>query len=60
MFLSWSTDLVRDSLRAAPVPDVPARLAVVLGLGLLGYLGGLWMLATVLRRVRTTGAVGFA
>ncbi|MDX8050903.1 ABC transporter permease [Lentzea sp. BCCO 10_0798] len=60
VFLSWSTDLVRDSLRAAPVPDVAARLAVVLALGLLGYLGGTWMLATVLRRVRTTGAVGFA
>ncbi|QTR02775.1 hypothetical protein J7S33_27680, partial [Saccharothrix algeriensis] len=60
VFLSWSTDLVRDTLRAAPVPDVAARLAVVLGLGSLGYLGGVLMLAVVLRRVRTTGAVVFA
>lgn len=60
VFLSWSTDLVRDCLSPDPVPGAFPRLAVVFGLGLAGYAGGLWMLGRILRRVRMTGAVSHA
>lgn len=60
IFLSWSTDLVRDCLRAGEVAGAWFRIAVVLGLGLAYFAGGLWMLSHVLRRVRTTGTVSYA
>ncbi|MCC8251535.1 ABC transporter permease [Saccharothrix luteola] len=60
VFLSWSTDLIRDCLKESPVPDAAGRLAMVLLLGLVGYVGGVWMLARILHRVRTTGQVSYA
>lgn len=60
VFLSWSTDLMRDSLTAPPVGQVAARLAAVLGLGLAGYLAGFAMLDRILRRVRAAGTLGHA
>jgi ABC-2 type transport system permease protein len=60
VFLSWSTGLMRDALRAAPAPDVPGRLAVIAVLGVLGYVAGLWLLSSVLRRMRAAGTVGYA
>jgi ABC-2 type transport system permease protein len=60
VFLSWSTDLIRDCLRPAEVADARGRLSVVFGLGIISFVGGLWVLRYVLRRVRTTGAVSYA
>ena len=59
IFLSWRADLLRDSLRPAPVPDVLPRLAVILLLGAAGLVAGRWMLGVVLRRVRNLGTLGF-
>lgn len=60
VFLSWSTDLIRDCLRPGAVPNALARLAVVAGLGLAAMVAGVWVLRRILERVRTTGAVSFA
>lgn len=60
VFLSWSSDLLRASLNTAPVDVAAARLAVVLGLGAIGFGIGMWLLARLLRRVRRTGSVALA
>jgi ABC-2 type transport system permease protein len=57
IFLSWSADLLRDSLRAAPVDDVALRCAVVLGLGAAGLAAGRLVLGIVLDRVRDQGTL---
>jgi ABC-2 type transport system permease protein len=57
-FLSWGTDLLRDSLAAAPAPNAGPRLAVVVGLAGLGYAAGFWLLARLVRRARSLGTVG--
>jgi ABC-2 type transport system permease protein len=59
MFLSWSTGLMRDAMRTAPAPGAAGRLAVIAALGAVAYTAGVWLLARVLRRVRTAGTVGF-
>ncbi|WP_329395553.1 ABC transporter permease [Streptomyces melanogenes] len=57
IFLSWSGDLLRDSL-AAPAPhDVAARLTAVLALGVASHLIGMALLHRVLRRVRRLGTL---
>ncbi|MGE5828141.1 MAG: ABC transporter permease [Micromonosporaceae bacterium] len=58
VFLSWSSDLLRDSLRAAPVASVGPRLAMVVLLGLAGAAGGLVLLRRVLNRIRLAGTLG--
>jgi ABC-2 type transport system permease protein len=60
VYLSWSSDLLRDALDPAPVDSVAGRLAAVLGLGLAGGLLGAALLRKVVLRVRRTGTVGFA
>jgi ABC-2 type transport system permease protein len=57
IFLSWSADLLRDSLIAAQVGHPLARLGVIAGLGVLGILVGTVAQALVLRRIRTTGTI---
>lgn len=57
VFLSWSADLLRDALEAAPVDDLPLRLGAVLALACVGFAGGLAALRSVLRRVRVTGTM---
>jgi ABC-2 type transport system permease protein len=57
IFLSWSADLLRDSLRAGPVDNVALRYAVVLGLGLAGLIAGKVVLKVVLDRVRSQGTL---
>lgn len=59
-FLSWATDLLRDSLAAAPVPNPVARLAAVALLGACWYGVAFGLLAVVLRRVRGNGEVSVA
>lgn len=60
VFLSWSTDLVRDCLRPGAVAGALPRLAVVAGLGLAAMLAGGMVLQRILVRIRTTGAVSYA
>jgi len=60
VFLSWSADLLRDSVAAAPVDDVAMRCAVVLGLGLVGLVAGRVVLKSVLDRVRSRGTLAFS
>lgn len=60
VFLSWSSDLLRDALEAAPVENVLLRLGVVLGLGLVGFGFGMVLLTRLLLRVRRTGSVALA
>lgn len=57
VFLSWSADLLRDSLRPA-TPDSPVlRVGMVLGLGAAGAALSWWLLSVVLRRARRTGTI---
>jgi ABC-2 type transport system permease protein len=55
VFMSWSADLLRASLKPGPVHDAPDRLAVVVALGVASFALGRGMLAVVLRRMRVTG-----
>jgi ABC-2 type transport system permease protein len=57
IFLSWSADLLRESLRPAPVEDLAARLAVVVLLGAAGFLVGALLLRRILGRARTAGTL---
>lgn len=59
LFLSWSADLLRESLSPAPVDDLLARLGVIVVLGAAGLVLGRAMLHVVLRRVRGLGTLGF-
>ena len=59
LFLSWSADLLRDSLSPEPVADLVARWGVILLLGAVGLALGRGMLHLVLRRVRALGTLGF-
>lgn len=59
LFLSWSADLLRESLSAAPVVDLLPRLGAIVALGVLGFAFGRVVLHVVLRRVRMLGTLGF-
>jgi ABC-2 type transport system permease protein len=60
VFLSWGADLLRDSLAPAPVEDFGLRLAMVVVLGIGGFLAGQFLLLRLLRRVRQSGEVSLA
>lgn len=60
VFLSWSSDLLRDALAPAPIADLGLRLAMVALLGVAGFFGGVLLLRAALRRVRRTGSIGYA
>lgn len=60
VFLSWSADLLRASLRPAAVHDVALRLAAICGLGLVGLAVGLLVLGRTLRRLQQDGTLGVA
>lgn len=57
VFLSWSADLLRDSLEPGPVADVPARVTMIVALGGAGAAVGSLLLRFILRRVRGTGTL---
>lgn len=57
VFLSWSSDLMRDSVTELVVENALARLAVVVVLGLLGFAAGLWLIRVILDKVRGTGEI---
>lgn len=60
VFLSWSTDLLRDALVRDPVTNLVPRLAAVVGLGAAGYAVGFALIGWVINRARATGQVGYA
>ncbi|WP_406003005.1 ABC transporter permease [Streptomyces sp. NBC_00829] len=60
VFLSWSSELLRDCLAEPPVHAVLPRLGAVLGLGAAAYLLGSLGLRRAVDRLRATGAVGQA
>ena len=57
VFLSWSADLLRESLEPSAVSGVAPRLAVVLALGAAGFALGQLLLYRILRRVRADGTL---
>lgn len=59
VFLSWSSDLLRDSLAVDPVDDLGARLLVILTLGAIAFTGGNWLIQVMVDRIRRSGEVGF-
>lgn len=59
VFLSWASDLLRDTLAEEPVGHALARLAMVLVLGAAALAGGLWFLDRILNRVRARGTLTF-
>lgn len=60
IFLSWTADLLRDSLQPAAPVAVPLRLATVLILGLAGLVVGWFLLNRIVERLRRKGTVGLA
>lgn len=60
VFLSWTADLLRDTLQPGKVDDVAARLAAVAALGGVTLGIGGFLLDRVMRRVRRTGTLGYA
>ena len=60
VFLSWSADLVRDSVNHPTVAGWAWRCAVVLGEGLIAFLLARWLLALTLRNARQEGKLGLA
>jgi ABC-2 type transport system permease protein len=57
IFLSWSSDLVRDSVTQPPVDNLLPRLGMVVLLGGLGFIAGLWLVRVVLDKVRMSGEI---
>jgi ABC-2 type transport system permease protein len=58
VYLSWSSDLLRDALSPPAVTGVGWRLCAILGLGALVWLIGQLTLRRVLRLVREAGSLG--
>jgi ABC-2 type transport system permease protein len=59
IFLSWSSDLMRDTLRAGAVDDLAFRLGMILFLGACGFVVGMLLLARILIRVRSNGELSY-
>jgi ABC-2 type transport system permease protein len=59
-FLSWATDLLRDSLAPGPVAGFWPRLGAVLALTAVTFAVGFRLTHRLVRRVRRNGTVGFA
>ena len=55
VFLSWSADLLRGTLDAAPLHQFWPHFGMVLLLGACGYVVGLAALRVILVRVRESG-----
>ena len=59
VFLSWSSDLLRDTIQPAPIDDFALRVGMVLFLGACGFVIGAFLLEWVLHRVRGKGELGY-
>jgi ABC-2 type transport system permease protein len=60
VFMSWSADLLRASLKPPPIDDLWLRLGIVVLLGTIGLLVGRALLFHVLRRMRANGELSTA
>ena len=60
IFMSWSADLLRASLKPAAIDQFWTRLGMVFLLGAISFAFGRAMLAVVLRRMRVTGELAAA
>lgn len=60
VFLSWSSDLIRDAIDRPAVPGWPWRLAVIALLGAATLAAGQAVIRRVTNRARRTGSVGLA
>ena len=60
VFLSWASDLFRDTLTDAPLNAPLLRLTVVVALGAAGFALGHRMLQRILSKVRDTGTLAHA
>jgi len=60
IFMSWSSDLLRASLKPAPIHDEWGRLGMVLLLGTISFLLGRAVLSLVLSRMRDSGELATA
>lgn len=60
IFMSWSADLLRSSLRRTPVHDLWGRIGMVVLLGTISFLIGRAVLSFVLRRMRASGELATA
>jgi ABC-2 type transport system permease protein len=60
VFLSWSSDLIRDAIQQPVVHAWPWRLAVIAVLGLATLVGGQAVIGRVADRARRTGSVTYA
>ncbi len=59
-FLSWSSDLVRASIRPEALAGWAWQLCVVAGLGIAGLIAGQVMIEQVVRRVMKTGSAAYS
>jgi ABC-2 type transport system permease protein len=59
IFLSWSSDLMRDTLREGAIDDFAFRFGMILFLGACGFLIGMVLLARILVRVRSNGELSY-
>ena len=57
VFLSWASDLVRDSVTAEVVENVAPRLGAVIILGGVGFVAGQKLIRVVLDKVRVSGEI---
>lgn len=57
VFLSWASDLLRDSTGTAPVAGWPGRELVIVLLGAVAWVWGWWLLNRIVERIRSTGTV---
>jgi ABC-2 type transport system permease protein len=60
VFLSWSSDLLRDALSPAPIADLAPRLLAILILGTAAYLLGVALVRRTVNRLRHTGSLSYA
>lgn len=57
VFLSWGSDLVRESISAPVVDGAARRVLIVVTLGLAGFLFGQRLFRTIIRRIRISGEI---
>ena len=58
IFLFWSADLLRDSLRPSPPEDIAFRLGAIFALGLVGGAVGTMLFSRLLNHLRREGTMG--
>lgn len=60
VFLSWSSDLIRDSVNEAHISSVGGRITALVVLGAVGFVVGQWLVRVIMHRVRISGEISSA